>query len=99
MDRRQDGTAAAISGACPVPAGGEAIAPRAGCAAEGCAARPVAALVRRPPSVLRTRTATRSAARDAGSALRRRRTFDPAPSRPAARRGRLLLNAVTEILR
>lgn len=98
MDRSQDGTATSL-GAGPVPAGGGAIAPLAGYAAEGRAVRPEGRRGPSPTSVLRNRTATCSAARDTGSALRRRRTPDPDPPRFRGRTRDRLLNANTEILR
>jgi len=99
MDRRQDGTAATIIAACPVPAPGSSVARRTGYAAGGREARRGAAVVRPPRASLpRSGTATGAAPRDTGSA-RRRFSHDrpcPIPARPHAR-GRAR-NATTEIL-
>ncbi len=100
MDRRQDGTAAALFAAVLVPVQGEDFPPAPGRAAEGRATRREAGDRPPPVSFLPGRTAGGAATRDTGSARRPRRTTEPAPPRPAGgprRRGRVL-NAFTEIL-
>lgn len=68
MDRRQDGTVAALFAAGLAPVLGENIAPHSGYAAKGRATRRQAAGRPPPVSFLPDRTATGAAMRDTGSA-------------------------------
>ena len=87
MDRRQDGTVAALFAAGLAPVLGENIAPHSGYAAEGRATRRDAAGRPPPVSFLPDRTATGAATRDTGSARAAVcRTTDPASPRPADER-------------
>jgi hypothetical protein len=103
MDRRQDGTAAADFAAGLVPMRGASGFPHQDARLKDepdrreAADRPSPQWL--PMSFLRTGTAIGAAMRDTGSARRRPRTTDPAPSRPAgAYRGGRAFNALTEIL-
>ena len=98
MDRRQDGTVAALFAAGLAPVLGENIAPHSGYAAEGRATRREAADRPSPPSFLPDGTATGAASRDTGSARRRFSHDRPCPSRCATERRGRARNAITEIL-
>jgi hypothetical protein len=98
MDRRQDGTAAAVLAAGLVPARGESIAKRSEHAAEGRATRREAAGRPPPVSFLPDGTATGAAMRDTGSARPPFARPTLPPSRHAAERRGRAHNATTEIL-
>ena len=98
MDRRQDGTAAAVLAAGLVPVRGESIARHSEHAAEGRATRREAADRPSPQSFLPDGTATGAATRDTGSARRRFSHDRPCPSRYATERRGRARNAITEIL-
>jgi hypothetical protein len=98
MDRRQDGTAAALFAADPVPAPGEAVAPRQDARLRQGRSGGTPPATRRPRPFRGSgrRPVRRSATRDPRAAAPR--TTDPAPSRlrrPTRGRAR---NATTEIL-
>ena len=98
MDRRQDGTPAALFAARPVPAPGESIAPRQGARLrdERRGGEPPVARRRRPFRGPGRRPARLRATRDPRAAASR--TTDPAPSRFRRQTRGRARNAITEIL-